>query len=154
MEGAFAQDWSQPAAQTEVSVFVDSSFWFATVVARDEHNPRARAILREADGFVTTDHVIIETWLLLNSRYNRIGAEHFWNRCRQGAVDVEMVTTADMHAAWVIGEKFMDQTFSIVDRSSFAVMERLGITRAASFDRDFAIYRYGRNRGQAFEVLR
>ena len=37
---------------------------------------------------------------------------------------------------------------------SFAVMERLGLTRVASFDRDFAIYRYGRNRTRAFEVLR
>jgi hypothetical protein len=33
-------------------------------------------------------------------------------------------------------------------------MERLGITRVASFDRDFAIYRYGPNRDRAFEVLR
>jgi len=47
-----------------------------------------------------------------------------------------------------------DQTFSIVDRTSFVVMERLGLTRVASFDRDFAIYRYGRDRNRAFEVMR
>jgi predicted nucleic acid-binding protein len=41
-----------------------------------------------------------------------------------------------------------------VDRTSFAVMERLGIIRAASFDADFAVYRYGRKRDRAFEVLR
>ena len=33
-------------------------------------------------------------------------------------------------------------------------MERLGIFRVASLDDDFAIYRYGRNRDRAFEVLR
>jgi len=33
------------------------------------------------------------------------------------------------------------------------MMERLGLTRAASFDKDFAIYRYGRNRERAFEIL-
>jgi hypothetical protein len=33
-------------------------------------------------------------------------------------------------------------------------MERLGVTRAASFDSDFAIHRYGRNRDRAFEILR
>ena len=53
-----------------------------------------------------------------------------------------------------IGELFTDQRFSIVDRTSFAVMERLGLTRVASFDQDFAIYRYGRKRDRAFEVLR
>jgi predicted nucleic acid-binding protein len=58
-----------------------------------------------------------------------------------------------MDAAWTIGEVFADQEFSIVDRTSFAVMERLGITRAASFDKDSAVYRYGRNRDRAFEIL-
>jgi hypothetical protein len=33
-------------------------------------------------------------------------------------------------------------------------MERLGLTRAATFDDDFAIYRYGRGRGKSFEILR
>ena len=33
-------------------------------------------------------------------------------------------------------------------------MERLGLTRAASFDDDFAVYRYGRSRDKAFEVVR
>jgi predicted nucleic acid-binding protein len=137
-----------------VNVFVDSSCWFAAVVARDKHNPRARTILRQADGLVTTDHVLVETWLLLNSRYSRDAADQFWYRFRRGAVGVEMVTMADMHAAWSIGESFADQHFSAVDRTSFAVMERLGLTRVASFDQDFAIYRYGRNRDRAFVVLR
>jgi hypothetical protein len=65
-----------------------------------------------------------------------------------------MVTTADMEAAWAISKQFTDQTFSLVDCTSFAVMERLGLTRAASFDRDFAIYRYGRDLNRALEVLR
>jgi len=60
----------------------------------------------------------------------------------------------DMRVAWAIGDAFKDQDFSVVDRTSFAVMERLGVTRVASFDRDFAIYRYGRNRDKAFDVLR
>jgi predicted nucleic acid-binding protein len=41
-----------------------------------------------------------------------------------------------------------------MDRTSFAAMERLGLTQVASFDAHFAIYRYGRNRDRAFEVLR
>jgi predicted nucleic acid-binding protein len=137
-----------------VSVFIDTSVWFAMIVSRDRNNVRAKSILTDIDEPVTSDHVMVETWLLLNSRYHRRGAESFWEGFRHGAVHVEMVTRADMHAAWAISEKFTDQDFSAVDRTSFAVMERLGITRAASFDRDFAIYRYGRNRGRAFEVLR
>jgi uncharacterized protein len=101
-----------------------------------------------------TDHVLVETWGLLNSRVHRQAAEQFWLQVRRGVADLERVSMQDLENAWTIGEAFPDQTFSIVDRTSFAVMERLGILRAASFDDDFAIYRFGRNRDRAFEVLR
>jgi predicted nucleic acid-binding protein len=137
-----------------LSVFVDSSVWFAAAAARDHDNALARSILQSTSEPVTTDHVLVETWLLLNSRYRREVAELFWERIRRGAVRIEIVTAADLEAAWAIGTAFRDQSFSVVDRTSFAVMERLGITRAASFDSDFAIYRYGRNRARAFEIVR
>jgi predicted nucleic acid-binding protein len=137
-----------------LSVFVDSSVWFAAIVARDRDNGRAKSILRKTTGHVTTDHVLVETWLLLSSRYRRQGAERFWESIRRGRVGVELITAADLERAWAIGEAFADQEFSIVDRTSFAVIERLGITQVASFDDDFAVYRYGRNRDRAFEVLR
>jgi len=136
-----------------VSVFIDSSVWFAAANIRDRHNEKAKEILSEPQVRLTTDHVVVETWLLLNSRINRGAAENFWRGV--GAIsEIECVIPADMEAGWAITERFLDQTFSVVDRTSFAVMERLGLTRVASFDRDFAIYRYGRNRDRAFEVLR
>ena len=103
---------------------------------------------------MTTDHVLVETWLLLNSRYRRDVAERFWEQIVGGRVHLEMVSAADLQAAWAIGAAYRDQHFSIVDRTSFAVMERLGIVQAASFDNDFAVYRYGRARDKAFEIVR
>ena len=135
-------------------LFVDSSIWFAAIVARDSGYDRAKAILRESSVRVITDHLLVETWLLLNSRYRREAAERFWADIRRGAARVEFASPADMERAWAISEAFPDQDFSIVDRTSFAVMERLGIRRVASFDDDFAIYRYGRSRDRAFEVIR
>jgi uncharacterized protein len=135
-------------------VFVDSSVWFAATVARDHDNVRAKSILRSTWDHVTTDHVLVETWLLLNSRYRWEAAERFWEQIHRAGVNIEMVTTADLEKAWAIGEAFADQAFSIVDRTSFAVMERLGIAQAASFDNDFAVYRHGRARDQAFDVVR
>lgn len=63
-------------------------------------------------------------------------------------------TSAWYAAAWAIGELFPDQDFSIVDRTSFVVMERLRIRSVATFDDDFSIYRYGPKRDRAFEVVR
>jgi predicted nucleic acid-binding protein len=124
------------------------------MVARDRNNVRAKSILRRTTGHVTTDHVLVEMWLLLNSRYRRQAAERFWENLRSASVRLELISAADLEYAWAIGEAFADQDFSIVDRTSFAVAERLGITQVASFDEDFAVYRYGRNRDRAFDVIR
>ena len=137
-----------------MSAFVDSSIWFAAGNMRERRNERAKQILADTSDLHITDHVLVETWLLLNSRIHRNAAEQFWRGIRGGAATIEKVTAADLEAAWAIGEAFPDQDFSLVDRTSFAVMERLGIMRVASFDDDFAIYRFGRNRDRAFEVIR
>lgn len=137
-----------------MSALVDTSVWFAAANSRDRHNRRAKALLSNLADPLLSDHILIETWSLLNSRVHRHAAEQFWTRVRDGAAAVEIVTALDLERAWVIGELFPDQNFSIVDRTSFALMERLGINRAASFDDDFAVYRYGRHRDRAFEVLR
>jgi len=81
-------------------------------------------------------------------------AERSWGSPRRGAETIEQTTSADFEAAWSIGERFPDQDFSLVDRTSFAVMERLGISRAISFDSDFAVFWCGPNLRNAFEVLR
>jgi predicted nucleic acid-binding protein len=72
---------------------------------------------------------------------------------RTGAVTLELVIAADLDTAFSIGESFPDQNFSIVDRTSFAVKQRRGVFRAASFDEHFAIYRFGKNRRRAFEIF-
>ena len=68
-------------------------------------------------------------------------------------VPIEPVRDADLEVAWTIAEAFRDQSFSIVDRTSLAIMQRLGVHRAATFDRDFAVFRFGRNRERAFEMV-
>jgi uncharacterized protein len=137
-----------------MSVFVDTSVWYAAINASDVANERAHAILEGGGPFVTTDHVLVETWLLLNVRLHHAGAENFWKEIRAGAARVESTTPSDLEVAWHIGERFPDQDFSLVDRTSFATMMRLGITRVASFDSHFAVFRYGPRNSLAFEVLR
>jgi predicted nucleic acid-binding protein len=137
-----------------VSLFVDSSAFFAAAYQPDRHHGRAVEILRGRTDLVTTDHVLVESWLLLRHRAGRAVADRFWAALRGGAAAIETVGLVDLEAAFAIGAAFPDQDFSIVNRTSFAVMERLGIHRVATFDDDFAIYRYGPRRDRAFEVLR
>lgn len=149
-----AQSGAEATTPAQVRVFVDSSVWFAAANIRDRHNAAAKHLLATQDNLVTTDHVLLESWLIMQRQIHRQAAESFWEGIRAGLAVVEQAGVADLEAAWAIGAAFPDQDFSIVDRTSFAVMERLGLTRVASFDSDFAVYRYGRNRDRAFEVLR
>lgn len=128
--------------------------WYAAADRGDRSNDRAKHLLTEEKHLVTSDHVLVETWVLLRHRLQREAAERFWEALRSGVAIVEAVTSADLEVAWSIGERYPDQDFSIVDRTSFAVMQRLGIRRALAFDNDFAVFRYGRNRDQAFELVR
>ncbi|MGA9641957.1 MAG: PIN domain-containing protein [Terriglobales bacterium] len=136
-----------------MSLFVDTSVWYAAADSSDLNNHRSKDILAGGERLVTTDHVLLETWTLLRWRIHRRAAERFWEGLRNGTASVAPVGTADLEAAWQIGLAFRDQDFSLVDRTSFAVMQRLGIDRAASFDDDFAVFRFGPKRRHAFVIV-
>jgi len=137
-----------------MSLFVDTSIWYAAADTSDRSNPRAKKILAAGEALVTTDHVLVETWTLLHHRLSPRAAEQFWEGLRSGVAAIEPVGLADLESAWQIGLSWRDQDFSIADRTSFAVMLRLGIERAASLDDHFAIFRFGPRRRHAFSVIR
>jgi predicted nucleic acid-binding protein len=137
-----------------MSLFVDTSAWYAAADSSDAANRRAKTILAAGEPLVTTDHVLLETWTLLRHRIGRRAADRFWEALRHGVAMVEPVGAADLEAAWLISAAWRDQDFSIVDCTSFAVMRRLGIERAATLDHDFAIFRFGPARRRAFTVVR
>jgi predicted nucleic acid-binding protein len=71
-----------------------------------------------------------------------------------GAAHVEIVDRTDLDRALAVREAYPDQTFSLVDCTSFVVMERLRIHRVATYDDDFAVYRHGPRQDRAFQVVR
>jgi len=137
-----------------MSLFVDTSIWFAAVDVSDRCNSLAKTILSSGEELLTTNLVLAETWALLHHKINSRAAERFWEGLRGGIAAIELVGLADLEVAWQIGRSWHDQDFSIVDRTSFAVMCRLGVERAASLDDDFAVFRFGPRRRQSFMIVR
>lgn len=137
-----------------MNLFVDTSAFYAAADRGDERHARARAALGAGDRLFTSDHVLAESWSLLEGRLGWDAAERFSGAIRGGVAVVECVGPEDLEVAWSIGEVFRDQCLSLTDRTSFAVMLRLGIHRAASFDKDFAVFRFGPRRERAFEIVR
>ncbi|MGH2763079.1 MAG: type II toxin-antitoxin system VapC family toxin [Thermoleophilaceae bacterium] len=137
-----------------MTLFVDTSAFYAAAATSDRSHERAKEILAAGEALVTSDHVLAESWLLLRRRLGRAAANAFWEAIRAGASSVEHVGPADLEVAWTIAKDFPDQDFSLVDLTSFAVMQRIGVLRAATLDDDFAVFRFGRRRERAFEVVR
>ncbi|MGB9920096.1 MAG: type II toxin-antitoxin system VapC family toxin [Moorellales bacterium] len=134
-------------------IMVDTSAWYAICDRTDKNHPRASdffARVAETEALATTDFILAETRALLNARLGRTAAITFWQTLREADVPVFCIRESDLEAAWRILQSFRDQTFSLTDCTTFAVMERLRLERVFTFDRHFAIYRYGPRRHQAF----
>ncbi|MEO5885731.1 MAG: PIN domain-containing protein, partial [Candidatus Limnocylindrales bacterium] len=114
-----------------MTLFVDTSILYAVADRTDTGNATAKAILMSGESLITSDHVLVESWRLIQRRLGHRAADDFWAGIRAGSIELSVVGSIDLEAAWVIGATYPDQGFSIVDRTSFAVMLRLGIHRAA-----------------------
>lgn len=136
-----------------MSTFVDSSVWFAAACKRDRNNELAKSILLSVDRCTLTDHVLVQTWQLLNAQFGTFVADTFWERLRETDAVVEPVTASDLETAREMSEAYRNEELSLVDRTSFAVMQRCGITRAATFSSSFEIFGYGPGK-KAFQILR
>ena len=135
---------------------MDTGVWYALAASDDVSHERAVAVLgAHAGRLATTDHVLVETWAVARSRRDRATADALVATILgHNLADMLTATPEDVRAALRIGELFGDQDFSIVDRTSWAVMERHGIDEAASFDVDYAVYRYGPGLSRAFTIHR
>ena len=133
--------------------YVDTSAWVSLADKAEKSHLRVAAALRDRRGcLVTSDHVLHETWTVMRFRHGFGPAERLVEGIRGGIARIEVSGLADLEVAAAIGAAYADQRFSLSDRTSWAVMERLGIHEALTLDSDFRVYRYGPGRRRAFTV--
>jgi uncharacterized protein len=131
-------------------VFIDTSALYAIFAASDGKHRDAVAIFRnlsrERATLVTTDLVLIESYVLVHARTGRTGLLRFRDAVGNSAWLETILATREHDArAWSLLEQRTDQEYSYVDATSFVVMRALGIERAFTFDEDF--------RREGFEVV-
>jgi uncharacterized protein len=120
--------------------FVDTSFWVALGLARDERHPEASAIWSaRPGGVVTTNHVLGETWTFLRRRAGHAAAVRSLDAIagspRVAIVHVDEATESEA-LDWL--RRHDERTYSFVDATSFAMMRRSRIREALAFDGDFS----------------
>jgi predicted nucleic acid-binding protein len=84
--------------------------------------------------------VLAETHALLLNRLSQPIATRFLREMEHSPTTLIWVTPRDIERAKAIISQYTDKDFSLTDAASFAVMERLRIPAAFTFDRHFAQY--------------
>ena len=124
--------------------FVDSSAFAALTVVRDVDHARAKVVrtrlTTERWRLFTTNFIVAETHALLIAREGREVAASTLREIDRSATTIVRADEADELRAREIVYQYTDKDFSLADAISFAVMERLGIGHAFTFDRHFAQY--------------
>lgn len=124
-------------------VFVDTSAFVALRNRGEREHATARAALTalvaESALLFTSNYVFAETCTALLVRVGRQEAIEWGRRFRASeAIEQIRVDEPVEEEAWSMLESHADKTWSYVDATSFALMEREGSTEAFAFDRHFA----------------
>lgn len=126
------------------AIFVDTSAWYAIVDGDDaDHGKAAAFFSANTTPLVTTNAVFSETVTLIRYRIGHEAARTFGQKLKESSfVRLVPVTQADEDQAWEIFTRYRDQDFSYADCTSFAVMRRMKLDTAFTFDRHFTVMKF------------
>lgn len=123
-------------------IFVDTSAWYALAdpSERDRHQ-RAQAtmmrLIAAGSELHTTNYIVVETHALVLNRVRRDIAEHILDQFYTSATCIIRATEGDESRAREIIRRFQDKPYSLTNAISFAVMQRLHLETAWTFDHHF-----------------
>ena len=126
-------------------VFIDTGSWVAIADRNDQYSKEASQLytdlILKREQLITSDFVLVETFNLLTQTIGNKATISFGNKLKAILfLKVAPVTSIDWEKAWKILEKYSDKNFSFTDCTSFALMERLKIKTAFTFDAHFTQY--------------
>jgi len=125
-------------------VFVDSGAWIALALSGDPLHERAReqwALLKASGAqLYTSIPIILETFTFLDRNANRDVAL-VWKEAiyKPGTVKMIPCELRDLEQSWHYFRRPDLHKLSAVDATSFAIMQRLRIRVAYTFDHHFAV---------------
>jgi predicted nucleic acid-binding protein len=122
-----------------LSVFVDTSAWYALASVGDQDHRSAQAVYRDLverkERLVTTSYALAETMGLIQRRLGWRPLELF--AAATHTVDVVWIDRTRHREAETLLFARRRRAINIVDAASFVVMKALGIEDAFAFDEDY-----------------
>jgi uncharacterized protein len=130
-----------------MTAFVDTSFYIARIMPRDQWHEKALRAVRPGMAFVTSAFVVNETISLLQARGFFSAAAAFLREARLSeSVSIIYPDAAMQSDGWDLFARWGPAGANAIDCVSFAVMRKLAIRKAFTFDDHF--------RAAGFEILR
>jgi predicted nucleic acid-binding protein len=123
-------------------LFVDTSAWLALNDRSDQYHQKAlsrnAAIRSQRIELITSEYVVDESLTIIRYRVSLKAAVILG----ESLMNSRIVTVADVAneerlAAWALFKKYADKELSFTDCTSFALMNKLGLLQAFSFDDHF-----------------
>lgn len=126
------------------SLFIDTSGWASLFVTRESHHAQARQLFTQATqqnhALITSNYIISELVALLHSPLRQPRSQIFEiiNAIRSAAyIQTIHIDTAIDQAAWELCQNRSDKPWSLVDCSSFIIMQQLNLQQALTTDHHF-----------------
>lgn len=138
-------------------IFVDTSALFSLAVEQDHAHRRAHECMHrlqsESERLWTGLHIVQEFWFLVASRSTRDLADSTLTHIFDSGTQLQEFHAHDVRSALALSDRYPDQDFSITDRISFTLLERLERNKVWTYDSDFAVYRYGPDLSSSFAIV-
>jgi predicted nucleic acid-binding protein len=129
-----------------MKVFIDTSFYIARLMPHDQAHGKAVKAVKPDVVPITSSLIVNETIALLQARGFLSAAIEFLREARSSPyVQIVQIDPVIQSEAWDLFVRYGGTGANPVDCSSFAVMRRMGISKAFTFDRHF--------RAAGFETL-
>lgn len=131
---------------TPPGVLLDTGPLVALLSAGDVHHARARALFETcAPPFRCCEAVVAEASFLMR-RVHDEGPAEVIALARKGVFELALPVSAHLPELEALMRKYARRPISLADASIIRCAEVYAEPRIATFDRDFGIYRWARNR--------
>ena len=128
----------------EKAVLVDTGVWYAVADRSDRHHREAidhyRQIFKDFYQVIVTNLIIAESYNIIRRTLGyRAGSNFLNNLTASPRVKMVFSNRETEERAGEILRRYQDQDFSYTDAVSFAIMEKMDIRHACTFDRHFIV---------------
>ena len=123
-------------------IFIDASFYLSLLNPKDNNHEKAIKIGQEYEGeeYVTSQMVLGEVLTVGSQRFDKTLTIKFIEEVLKSRTRVVLEKAELIKGAYNIFKKIRSKNVSWVDCYSFAIMEKLKIKKALTFDKHFKYF--------------